>query len=112
MAPADDAEALGQGSRSTDPPHRVLVVPSGSDHTSARALRDAGHEVIVVAAGHTASMIVAVAVDEDVDFVVLDRGAGDAATAALVSAVMDGLRLVGLSTPVLLTDDLTELGVP
>ena len=100
-------------------PSRVLVaspdgpVGAGALTAIARALREVGDEVIATGSDQTPPMIVAAAVDEDVDCVVLyvagvgnPPGTGDgsatsgAATAPAVIAVRAGLAAVGLLTPV------------
>ena len=78
---------------------RILVAKPGLDghdrgaKVVARALRDAGHEVIYTGLRQTPEMIVRAAVDEDVDAVGLSILSG--AHATLLPRVVAGLREAG-----------------
>lgn len=78
---------------------RILVAKPGLDGHDrgakliARALRDAGHEVIYTGIRQRASVIVSAAVDEDVDVVGLSILSGS--HLALARAVVEGLRQAG-----------------
>jgi len=75
----------------------------------ARLLRDAGFEVIYTGLRQTPAMVVAAAIDEDVDAVGLSMLSG--AHLALVPPVIDGLRAEGLSTPVIVGGIIPERDV-
>ncbi len=83
-----------------DTPIRVLVAKPGLDghdrgaKVVARALRDAGMEVIYTGIRQTAELIVQAALQEDVDVVGLSSLSG--AHMTLFPRVMDGLRARGL----------------
>ncbi|HKY14608.1 MAG TPA: cobalamin B12-binding domain-containing protein [Microthrixaceae bacterium] len=83
---------------------RVLVAKLGLDghdrgvKVVARILRDAGYEVIYTGLRQTPAMVVAAAIDEDVDAVGLSMLSG--AHLALVPPVIAGLREQGVDTPV------------
>lgn len=87
---------------------RVLVAKAGLDghdrgaKVVARALRDAGMEVIYTGLRQTPEMIVRAALEEDVDCIGLSLLSG--AHNALVPALMEGLRREGM------TDVLVVLG--
>ena len=91
----------GEGARRI----RVLVAKPGLDghdrgaKVIARALRDAGMEVIYTGLHQTPQMIVDAAVQEDVDFVGLSILSG--AHNTLFPAVLDGLRGAGADDVVL-----------
>ena len=78
---------------------RILVAKPGLDghdrgaKVVARALRDAGHEVIYTGLRQTPEMIVRAAIDEDVDAVGLSILSG--AHATLLPRVVEGLRGAG-----------------
>jgi len=80
---------------------RVLVAKPGLDghdrgaKVIARALRDAGFEVVYTGLHQTPEMVVRAAVDEDVHVVGLSILSG--AHNALVPEVMDGLKKEGLT---------------
>lgn len=80
---------------------RILVAKPGLDghdrgaKVVARALRDAGHEVIYTGLRQTPEMIVRAAVDEDVDAVGLSILSG--AHTTLLPRVVAGLREAGVS---------------
>ncbi|NMC69629.1 MAG: cobalamin B12-binding domain-containing protein [Myxococcales bacterium] len=80
---------------------RILVAKPGLDghdrgaKVVARALRDAGHEVIYTGLRQTPEMIVRAAVDEDVDAVGLSILSG--AHATLLPRVVAGLRDAGVA---------------
>lgn len=80
---------------------RILVAKPGLDghdrgaKVVARALRDAGHEVIYTGLRQTPEMIVRAAVDEDVDAVGLSILSG--AHATLLPRVVAGLRDAGIA---------------
>lgn len=94
--------------KNTNEKIRVLVAKPGLDghdrgaKVIARALRDAGFEVIYTGLHQTADMVVRAAVDEDVHVVGLSILSG--AHNALVPEIMDGLKKEGL------TDALIVLG--
>ena len=81
-------------------PYRVIVAKPGLDghdrgaRVVARALRDAGFEVIYLGLFQTAASITRVAVDEDVDAVGLSILSG--AHSTLFPDVIDALREAGL----------------
>jgi methylmalonyl-CoA mutase C-terminal domain/subunit len=81
-------------------PYRVIVAKPGLDghdrgaRVVARALRDAGFEVIYLGLFQTAASITAVAVDEDVDAVGLSILSG--AHGTLFPDVIESLRAAGL----------------
>ena len=83
---------------------RILIAKPGLDghdrgaKVVARALRDAGFEVIYTGLRQTPETVVAAAIDEDVDAVGLSMLSG--AHLALVPPVVSGLRAEGLPTPV------------
>ena len=78
---------------------RILVAKPGLDghdrgaKVVARALRDAGHEIIYTGLRQTPEMIVRAAVDEDVDAVGLSILSG--AHRTLLPRVVEGLRAAG-----------------
>ena len=80
---------------------RVLVAKPGLDghdrgaKVIARALRDAGFEVVYTGLHQTPEMVVRAAVEEDVHVVGLSILSG--AHNALVPEIMDGLKRVGLT---------------
>jgi methylmalonyl-CoA mutase C-terminal domain/subunit len=80
---------------------RILVAKPGLDghdrgaKVVARALRDAGHEVIYTGLRQTPEMIVRAAVDEDVDAVGLSILSG--AHRTLLPKVVAGLRAAGVA---------------
>lgn len=94
---------------------RVLVAKLGLDghdrgvKVVARLLRDAGFEVIYTGLRQTPEMVVAAAVDEDVDAVGLSMLSG--AHLALVPPVVAGLRAEGLPTPVIVGGIIPERDV-
>lgn len=94
---------------------RVLVAKLGLDghdrgvKVVARLLRDAGFEVIYTGLRQTPEMVVAAAVDEDVDAVGLSMLSG--AHLALVPPVVAGLREAGVSTPVVVGGIIPERDV-
>lgn len=94
--------------KNTNEKIRVLVAKPGLDghdrgaKVIARALRDAGFEVIYTGLHQTSDMVVRAAVDEDVHVVGLSILSG--AHNALVPEIMDGLKKEGL------TDALIVLG--
>lgn len=81
------------------PPIRVLIAKPGLDghdrgaRVIARALRDAGMEVIYTGLFQTPAMIVRAAVDEDVDVVGLSILSG--AHLTLLPEIVEGLREAG-----------------
>lgn len=85
-------------------PSRVLVAKPGLDghdrgaKVVARALRDAGFEVIYTGLHQTPQMVVEAAIQEDVDIVGLSILSG--AHVPLVTAILDLFRDRGVSTPV------------
>lgn len=85
-------------------PSRVLIAKPGLDghdrgaKVVARALRDAGFEVIYTGLHQTPQMVVEAAVQEDVDVVGLSILSG--AHVPLVTAVMDLFKTRGVRTPV------------
>jgi methylmalonyl-CoA mutase, C-terminal domain len=85
-------------------PLRVLVAKVGYDGHDrgvkivARVLRDAGMEVIYGGLRRTPEQLAAIALQEDVDVVGVSMHNG--AHLTLAPAVVDALRAVGLSTPV------------
>lgn len=87
---------------------RVLVAKPGLDghdrgaKVIARALRDAGFEVVYTGLHQTPEMVIRAAVEEDVQVVGLSILSG--AHNALVPEIMDGIRKAGL------TDVLTLVG--
>ena len=60
----------------------VRLLYCGDVQTGPRALRDAGHEVVVLGPGATAAAVVAAAVQEDVEAVAVEDGELGAAVAA------------------------------
>ena|SRR2546426_1723122 len=80
--------------------HRVVIAKPGLDghdrgaKVIARALRDAGFEVIYTGLHQTAEQIVAAAIQEDADAVGLSLLSG--AHMTLFPKVIDGLRAAGL----------------
>lgn len=85
-------------------PSRVLIAKPGLDghdrgaKVVARALRDAGFEVIYTGLHQTPQMVVEAAIQEDVDIVGLSILSG--AHVPLVTAVMDLFQKRGVKTPV------------
>ncbi|MCY4575367.1 MAG: cobalamin B12-binding domain-containing protein [Chloroflexi bacterium] len=85
-------------------PARVLIAKPGLDghdrgaKVVARALRDAGFEVIYTGIRQTPEMIVQAAVQEDVDAIGLSILSG--AHLDLLPAIVNGLRENGLDIPV------------
>ncbi len=85
-------------------PSRVLIAKPGLDghdrgaKVVARALRDAGFEVIYTGLHQTPQMVVEAAVQEDVDIVGLSILSG--AHIGLVTAVLDLFKQRGVKTPV------------
>ena len=104
-------------------PARVLIAKPGLDghdrgaKVVARALRDAGFEVIYTGIRQTPEMIVQAAVQEDVDAIGLSILSG--AHLDLLPAIVNGLRENGLEIPVFSGgiipkedyDALTEMGI-
>lgn len=103
---------------------RILIAKPGLDghdrgaKVVARALRDAGHEVIYTGLRQTPEMIVRTAVDEDVDAVGLSILSG--AHGTLLPRVVEGLRDAGAGDIVVFgggiipeedAEDLAKLGV-
>lgn len=98
---------------------RVLVGKPGLDghdrgaKVIARALRDAGFEVVYTGLHQTPEMVVRTAVDEDVHVVGLSILSG--AHNALVPEILDGLKKEGLNDALILVggiipdDDIVEL---
>ena len=88
----------------TDRKIRVLVAKPGLDghdrgaKVIARALRDAGMEVIYTGLRQTPEMIASAAVQEDVDAVGISILSGS--HMELVPVVLDGLREAGVDVPV------------
>lgn len=84
-------------------PSRVLIAKPGLDghdrgaKVVARALRDAGFEVIYTGLHQTPQMVVEAAIQEDVDVVGLSILSG--AHVPLVGAVLDLLRQRGVAKP-------------
>jgi methylmalonyl-CoA mutase C-terminal domain/subunit len=97
---ADPQVEPGRWSASNSPPIRVLIAKPGLDghdrgaKVLARALRDAGFEVIYTGLFQTPEMIAAAALDEDVDVIGLSILSG--AHLALFPRIMDELRNRGL----------------
>ena len=85
-------------------PYRVLIAKPGLDghdrgaKVVARALRDAGFEVIYTGLHQTPQMVVEAAVQEDVDIVGLSILSG--AHVGLVTAVQDMFKQRGIQKPV------------
>lgn len=85
-------------------PSRVLIAKPGLDghdrgaKVVARALRDAGFEVIYTGLHQTPEMVVEAAIQEDVDIVGLSILSG--AHVGLVTAIMDMFAKKGVKTPV------------
>lgn len=85
-------------------PSRVLIAKPGLDghdrgaKVVARALRDAGFEVIYTGLHQTPQMVVEAAIQEDVDIVGLSILSG--AHIGLVTAVMELFKKRGVTTPV------------
>lgn len=98
---------------------RVLVAKPGLDghdrgaKVIARALRDAGFEVVYTGLHQTPEMVVRAAIEEDVHVVGLSILSG--AHNALVPEIMDGLKKEGLNDALILVggiipeDDIIEL---
>jgi methylmalonyl-CoA mutase C-terminal domain/subunit len=98
---------------------RVLIAKPGLDghdrgaKVIARALRDAGFEVIYTGLHQTPDMIVNAAVDEDVDVVGLSILSG--AHKALVPEIIDGMKKAGATDVIYLVggiipdEDIVEL---
>jgi methylmalonyl-CoA mutase C-terminal domain/subunit len=98
---------------------RVLIAKPGLDghdrgaKVIARALRDAGFEVIYTGLHQTPDMIVNAAVDEDVDVVGLSILSG--AHKALVPEIIDGMKKAGANDVIYLVggiipdEDIVEL---
>lgn len=98
---------------------RVLVAKPGLDghdrgaKVIARALRDAGFEVVYTGLHQTPEMVVRAAIEEDVHVVGLSILSG--AHNALVPEIMDGLKKEGLSDALILVggiipeEDIMEL---
>jgi methylmalonyl-CoA mutase, C-terminal domain len=98
---------------------RILIAKPGLDghdrgaKVVARALRDAGHEVIYTGLRQTPEMIVRAAVDEDVDAVGMSILSG--AHGTLLPRVVAGLQAAGAADIVVFAggiipeDDVTEL---
>ncbi len=98
---------------------RVLVAKPGLDghdrgaKVIARALRDAGFEVVYTGLHQTPEMVVRAAIEEDVHVVGLSILSG--AHNALVPEIMDGLKKEGLTDALILVggiipeDDIIEL---
>jgi methylmalonyl-CoA mutase C-terminal domain/subunit len=90
---------MNQSTSVPRPPIRVLIAKPGLDghdrgaRIIARALRDAGMEVIYTGLFQTPEMIVRAAIDEDVDVVGLSILSG--AHLTLIPAIVDGLRAAG-----------------
>ena len=85
-------------------PSRVLIAKPGLDghdrgaKVVARALRDAGFEVIYTGLHQTPQMVVEAAIQEDVDIVGLSILSG--AHVGLVTAVLELFKQRGVNTPV------------
>lgn len=85
-------------------PSRVLIAKPGLDghdrgaKVVARALRDAGFEVIYTGLHQTPQMVVEAAIQEDVDIVGLSILSG--AHVPLVTAILDLFKQRGVTTPV------------
>lgn len=85
-------------------PHRVLIAKPGLDghdrgaKVVARALRDAGFEVIYTGLHQTPQMVVEAAVQEDVDIVGLSILSG--AHVPLVTAIQQIFKERGIRTPI------------
>ncbi len=98
---------------------RVLIAKPGLDghdrgaKVIARALRDAGFEVIYTGLHQTAEMVISAAVQEDVHVVGLSILSG--AHNALVPDILDGVKKAGLSDALFIVggiipeDDIIEL---
>ncbi|OFZ20119.1 MAG: methylmalonyl-CoA mutase [Bdellovibrionales bacterium GWB1_55_8] len=98
---------------------RVLVAKPGLDghdrgaKVIARALRDAGFEVVYTGLHQTPEMVVSAAVQEDVQVVAVSLLSG--AHNALVPEILDGLKKAGLNDALVLVggiipdDDIVEL---
>jgi len=99
-------------------PHRgrVLLAKIGLDghdrgvKVVARMLRDAGFEVVYTGLRQTPEMVVAAAIDEDVDCVGVSMLSG--AHLALVPPVIDGLRARGSDVPVVVGGIVPDRDVP
>ena len=95
---------------------RVLVAKPGLDghdrgaKVIARALRDAGMEVIYTGLRQTPETIVAAVVQEDVDVVGVSMHNG--AHLTLAPAVVRALRAAGLDTPVVVGGIVPDVDVP
>ena len=100
----------------TDNPGRVLVAKLGLDghdrgvKVVARILRDAGFEVIYTGLRQTPELVVAAAIDEDVDAIGLSMLSG--AHLALVPPVCELLRQQHADIPVLVGGIVPERDVP
>lgn len=85
-------------------PHRVLIAKPGLDghdrgaKVVARALRDAGFEIIYTGLHQTPQMVVEAAIQEDVDIVGLSILSG--AHVPLVTAIQDLFKQRQISTPI------------
>ena len=85
-------------------PHRVLIAKPGLDghdrgaKVVARALRDAGFEVIYTGLHQTPQMVVEAAIQEDVDIIGLSILSG--AHVPLVTAIADQLTARGATIPI------------
>lgn len=85
-------------------PHRVLIAKPGLDghdrgaKVVARALRDAGFEVIYTGLHQTPQMVVEASIQEDVDIVGLSILSG--AHVPLVSAIQELFKTRKVSTPI------------
>jgi methylmalonyl-CoA mutase C-terminal domain/subunit len=95
---------------------RVLVAKVGFDghdrgvKVVARILRDAGFEVIYAGLRQTPENIAATALQEDVDAIGLSMHNG--AHLTLTPAVVDALRAVGLTTPVVVGGIVPTADIP
>lgn len=95
---------------------RVLVAKVGLDGHDrgvkivARILRDAGMEVIYTGLRQTPAMVVATAIDEDVDVIGLSMLSG--AHMTLAPKVVDLLRAEGSDIPVVVGGIIPDLDVP
>ncbi len=100
----------------TDNPGRVLVAKLGLDghdrgvKVVARILRDAGFEVIYTGLRQTPELVVAAAIDEDVDAIGLSMLSG--AHLALVPPVCELLRQQHADIPVLVGGIVPERDAP
>jgi methylmalonyl-CoA mutase cobalamin-binding domain/chain len=95
---------------------RVLVAKVGFDGHDrgikivARVLRDAGYEVIYAGLRQTPENIASIALQEDVDVIGLSMHNG--AHLTLTPAVVDAVRALGLSTPVVVGGIVPAVDVP